>query len=381
MLMTLACAATMAVSLNACAAGAPGSEDNKDVTIALLVGLSGASAATGQTVEKSVELAIDRAKEQAGDVNYSVRVYDTKATPEEASKLAQRAITVDKVKFVIASGGSAEALAIKEVVERNKVPYINASASADPLTQDAKYTFRIAPTLTDTAEGVTKIAADLGLKSVGILYDNGAVGAAFKDLYGSGAKKNGLSSNAVQYTAGASDVTGAVRSISQGSPGAVLIGGSLNADYGLIAKTMVEQGLTVPVMGTSGVASADALSVGGSAYPKLDGAYTVQSTVVDKPAYVAFIDAYKKKYGSADGLNDFAAQVFDATNFAIASLKAAKSTDGTEVVSALTGLSPVDGASGATPISFQTSHNGFSGKYLLAYKLVQGKLVAANLAK
>src|SRR3990170_2816585 len=119
MLKKLATSVALALSLTslaACSDESSGGSDG-DLTIAVVVPLTGASAKTAQQMQNSAELAADEinADGGVGGRQIKLKIYDDKLTPEDATKEAQRAVTRDDAIGIVGAQSSGEALAIREV--------------------------------------------------------------------------------------------------------------------------------------------------------------------------------------------------------------------------------------------------------------------------
>jgi branched-chain amino acid transport system substrate-binding protein len=360
-------------------AGCGGSDSSKggggDLTVAVIIPLTGASAKTAEQMENAAKLAAAEVNADGGvdGKKIALKVYDDKLTPEAATQQAQRAVTRDGAVAVIGAQSSGEALAIREVVERAKVPFITSSATAENVTTDAKFTYRIAPLLTDYADGVVDIGKAIGLKKPAVLNDSGPAGLLLKDLFVKHASDVGVTfaGKPIEYPINGTDVSAQVSKAKSESPDGVLIGGSAGSDHGLVAKTMLEQGLKVPLVGFSPILVNDAIKIAGDAYSELPGVYSLQNLDQNKPQAKEFIAAYQKKYGDAD-LTEQPAQTYDAVKVLAEALKASKGEGKQKLADALNSIEPYDGASGrsGSKIEFSASrHDGYQGKYLVAYKM------------
>lgn len=372
---TLALAASAMLALGACGGGSGDGGGDGDITIAVIVPLTGASAKTAEQMKNAAELAADEVNADGGigGRDLVLKVYDDELTPEAATREAQRAITRDKAVAIIGAQSSGEALAIREVAERSKIPFITSSATSEAVTQDATFTYRIAPLLTDYANGVVDTAEQLGLKSPVLLNDSGPAGLQLKDLFIDRAKEVGLTfaGDPIEFPINGTDVTAQVASAKRENPDGVLIGGSAGSDHGLVAKTMLEQGLDTPLIGFSPILVNDAIEIAGEAYSELPGVYSLQNLDQTKDATQAFFDAYTAEFGE-DKLTEQPAQTYDTVKILAAALEATDGEGGQALSDALEGLDPYDGVSGkaGTTISFgEGKHDGFEGDYLVTYKM------------
>ena len=359
--------------------------DGDPIKVAVIIPLTGASAKTAEQMQHGAELAAAAANDAGGVDGRPIElvIYDDELAPENATTEAQRAVTRDGVVAIVGAQSSGEALAIREVAERAEVPFITSSATVEAVTEGAEYTFRIAPLLTDYANGVVDIGMALGLESPAIAHDSGGAGILLRDLFTNRADEVGLSlsGDPVEYPLNGTDMSAQITAIADQSPDGVLIGGSAGGDHGLFARTMVEQGLEVPLIGFSPILVDDAISIGGEAYAELPSVYSLQNVDQNKADFQAFRDAYFAEFGEAD-LTEHPAQTYDAMNMLVEALIATGGEGGQALAQALEDLDPYNGASGkdGAMIEFDAeSHDGYRGSYLVAYQMDGPNAVQSDL--
>lgn len=376
-----------AMTLTACggsdggSGGSSGSDDDA-IVIGMLAPLTGAAAVTGEQMADVVKMAVEEINADGGvdGRDLELKVYDDKLTADDAAKAAQRAITVDKVTALVGTLASASALAVREVAERNEVPFLVPAASATEVTEGSEYVYRVTVDIEQLATATIGIAQPLKAQSVALLYDNGAVGQGYAEIATDQAEDLGIDVKAIQYTTGASSMASVVQEAKRDNPDAVMIAGSAGADYGLILKSMVEEGLDVPVMGLTTMIGPDAVSVGGDAYNTLPGLYVALARDPENPRYKAFAEQYAAEH-DGDGVNDFAAQSYDAVHILQQTLEATGGDGGKALADALNDLDPYPGVSvpeDAT-ISFADGHDGFAAVTMNVFQYTDGALKPSTL--
>lgn len=371
------------MTLTACSDDGGGSQGDDKIVIGMLAPLTGGAAVTGEQMADVVKLAVDQINADGGidGRNIEVKVYDDKLTAEDAAKAAQRAITVDKVTAIVGTLASASALAVREVAERNKVPFLVPAGSATGITEGSNYVYRVTVDVKQLATATIGIAQPLGAKKVALLYDNGAVGQGYAEVVNGVSGDMGVDVSAIQYSTGASSMASVVQEAKRANPDAVMIAGSAGADYGLILKAMVEEGLKVPVMGLTTMIGPDAVSVGGQAYGELPGVYVALARDPQNAGYIKFVEAYAAKHDGKKNVNDFATQAYDAVNILAEALKETKGKGGQELADALNGIDAYDGVSVSddATISFSDSHDGFGGVSLNVFEYKDSTLKPSKL--
>lgn len=382
----LAALAAGSVVLAGCGNGDTGDSNGGDpITVAIIVPLTGASAQTAEQMQNGAQLAADEINADGG-INGSdlvLEIYDDELTAETATREAQRAITRDGAIAIVGAQSSGEALAIREVAERSQIPFITSSATAEAVTDDATFTYRIAPLLTDYANGVVDVGSTVGLQRPAVLHDSGAAGILLKDLFLSRADEVGLtlSGEPIEYPLNGTDMTAQIAAAAAQNPDGILIGGSAGSDHGLVAKTMVEQGLDIPLIGFSPILVADAIQIAGDAYSQLPGVYSLQNLDQNKESTQEFIAAYTEEFGEVN-LTEHPAQTYDAIQILAEALRTSDGEGGQVLADALNSIEPYNGASGrdGAMIEFtQDRHNGYEADYLVAYEMEGPEAVQADI--
>lgn len=384
---SIAVIALLSLSVAACGGGSTGT-DAESIKVGVLLPLAGPVAQTAGLMKNVAEMTAAQINAAGGvdGKNIDIEVYDTKTDPAEAAKQAQRAITQDKVTALIGAFTTPETLAVADVAdvaERSKVVLIAPSAATPAITADKKYVFRTAPVTGDLAEGMMQVAKALGDTNGALMYDSGGLGLGAKDPIEAAAAQEGVTlTGSVQYPLNASDVSAQVSAAAKDKPGAVFIAGSAGADHGVVAKAMVEQGLKVPFIGLSPIGTPDAIQIAEQAYAQLPGVYTLQCTDQNNPMYQKMLADYNAAYPPVDGLTEQSVQTGVALEWIAEGLGKTGGEGGENLASALEQLPARETAGGRTGAMQQFTaddHDAYGDNYLVAYKVVDGKLTQADI--
>jgi branched-chain amino acid transport system substrate-binding protein len=136
------------------AGGAGAAADTEDVIVlGAAVSLTGKYAQNGANTKNAYDLAVAKINEKGGiDIvgkNYKlvIRYYDDESTPARGTELAERLIQQDGVKFMLGPYSSGLTKAILPVVEKHKVPMVEANgASRELFTKGYRYLFAVLST-------------------------------------------------------------------------------------------------------------------------------------------------------------------------------------------------------------------------------------------
>jgi branched-chain amino acid transport system substrate-binding protein len=350
--------------------------DKPEVAVGALAPITGGNSVFAQHEANSIELGVDEYNASAtGKCKINLTTYDNLGTAEDSTRVAQRAITVDSAQALIGTFASAEALAVKEIAERQKIIFISTTGISNAVTQDATYTFRTSAKNDDYPVSMAALIKRLGLSKPAIIHDDGPVGSSLAGPVADMLVSEGFTvAGSVEYALNATDLSANMQQIADLGADSLLLLSSSGADSGLVIKTEHEQGLTLPIMGFSSIGSPDAQTVAGDAFDSID-VYSFFNRDPAKPEYIAFHDAYEAKYGAEANLAEQAAPAYDGVKVLGAALDATDcSTDGAELAEAIHALPPIPAASGPVggEISFTDTQDGHGSLEVPPFKIVDG---------
>ncbi len=172
----------------------PGAQVGKPYKIGFAPDVTGGGAFLGEPERKVAEIIAAQLEESGGVVGpdgvrheVEILIGDTESNPDVAVSVARRYIEEDEVVVVVAASVTPISLAIAEVAEETKVPYISMASSlaiiTDPDTKEMRpWVFKVAQSNGDVAVWQVKRMQALGATSVCYLYENTGYG---KDCFAS----------------------------------------------------------------------------------------------------------------------------------------------------------------------------------------------------
>jgi branched-chain amino acid transport system substrate-binding protein len=280
----LALAAALAVALPLVAQAQK--LEGRSVKIGCLVPLTGKGAEWGQGAKPSMEIAVEEinAKGGVGGVPIELICYDDQTLEAEALKQMSRLVDRDKVLAVVGPcfSGPFETIA-PQLDERFKTP-VDSYCSAKPgLSAMSKWAFRNTLTSDKQLKPVVDAwLAEYKIKKVVIIYDAedavskgegaGVLPALFK-------AHNIEILDSLTYRTKDTDYSAQVtKAKSLGAEGIAL--GSCYQNAAAIAKEMVKQGLTVPIIGGACAGAPGYIEIAGKA---AEGTYMSTAAWLDDP--------------------------------------------------------------------------------------------------
>ena len=257
--------------------------ETKEVTVALVVPLSGPWARQGVLEREGAEMAIDDINasggiKSMGGAKLRLIVADTGDTPEKAKNAAQR-LVAQEPELVGGVGAwlSSFTLAVTEVTERAEIPWLTLSYSGQITDRGFHYVFQTSATAERQAElalpTILKMAESANEKKPGttaIVNDNTAAPLSFvKPMLAGGLEKAGLKLlvNEV-FTPPLSDATPIIAKVRSARPDFLFLAPTAVPDDALLLRKMTEMNIPatrLPVVGNGAhLATPELLKVAGA---------------------------------------------------------------------------------------------------------------------
>jgi branched-chain amino acid transport system substrate-binding protein len=340
---------------------ATGTANINEIKIGINYELSGEVATYGQSSVEGIELAIEQVN-AAGGINGKKIVpvkYDNKSEPSEATTLANKLITQDKVIAILGPATSGSFMGQIPVANKNKIPVASGSATADDVTVTEngvqEYAFRVC--FNDSFQGTVMAnfaSENLSAKNAVVIMDSSSD-------YGKGLAKNfkstftaagGTIVDEVAFVKGDTDFNAILTKIKGQNFDVIYIPGYYN-EAGLIIKQARAQGITAPILGADGFDSPTLLELAGAS--ALNDVYFTNhySSLDQDPNVLKFIDDFKAKYNKEP--DAFNALGYDVAMFMIDAIGRSDALTGEAVKNALEATEGFVGVTGT--LSVDENHN------------------------
>lgn len=347
--------------------------------IGAILSVTGANAPLGEAEKKALELELDKINKAGGANGHQLELVleDDESDTAKAVAAVNKLIKVDKVAAVIGGTGTGTSMGIKPVVTASKIPYISMAAGDVITAPDTKWVFR--------APGKNSLAADkaleyiektLKVKKIAVLYDSNPFGQDGITMITKSAPARGLTIVAQEkYETAAADVTAQLTNIKAANPEVVIVWGT-NPMPAKAAATMKQLGITVPYVGSHGIANAKFIELAGDSangvvFPA--GKLILPASITNaaqKKAVDAFIKDYKAKYND-ESPNTFAGHAYDALYI----LKDALAIAGSEPTALRAQIEKTNGFAGPDGMYKYTAdnHDGLALSDFVMVKIEGGK--------
>lgn len=372
----LSCAAAIALLGTATA--------QADVTVGVILSLTGPAASLGKPAENTVKLW----PEKIGGEKAHVIIVNDNSDPTESAKQASKLITEDKVDVLVGSSITPPSIAVMEVAGRNHVPLVSlggGNAIIEPQEGPRTWAFKIPAPETLSVQRVVKDMKAKKIKTVGVIAVTTGYGEGFLKAFQKEAAANDIKITATERI-GAQDISATTQAlhIVSAKPDAVYI-----FSFGTPGATpqleLVKRGYKGLIYQTHGVANADFLRVGGkdlngtrlAVAPVLVAEQLPDTNPAKKPG-VEYVTKYEAKYG-AGSRSLFGSTAWTAYNMLDATIPVAmkKAKPGTPAFhqalrDALEGMEEVVSPEGVFNMS-RENHNGLDARGQVMVKIENGK--------
>lgn len=352
------------------------------VLIGAIVSATGPASALGEQERNVLEMMQAQINNAGGVLGRPVKIVveDDKSDPKEAVTAANRLIQQEKAVALIAATTSSSTLAVKEISAQAGIPQMALAAGNDVTDKPpVEWIWRTPPKdALAVANALTYVSGTLKLKKIAVLHDENAFGASGAAEIERTAADYGLEIvGSESYKTNDTDLTAQLTKIKGNSPEAVIVWGT-NPGPALAAKNMKQLGMTIPFIGSHGIANKTFIELAGDAaegvvFPA--GKLIVPSSITDakqKEVTYAFIEQYKAAYG--DSPNTFAGHAFDAVLLLVAAIEQSGSTEAAAIQSGLNSTRGFAGPDGIFNYS-ETNHDGLVAEDMIMVKIEGGQWV------
>jgi branched-chain amino acid transport system substrate-binding protein len=355
-----------------------------DVTVGVILSMTGPAASLGKPAENTVKIWPD----QIGGQKVRLVMLNDSSDATEASKQASKLITEEKVDVIVGPSITPPSIAAMEVAGRNATPIIalgGGNAIIDPQEGPRKWAFKMAAPESLSVDRVIEHMKAHKIKNVGVIAVTTSYGEGFLKAFSTQAPAAGIKVSATERI-GAQDVsaTSQVLKVMASNPDAVYI-----FSFGTPGATphieLVKRGYKGAIYQTHGVANADFLRIGGKdvegAYmavaPVLVAEQLAESNPIRKPA-MEYVTQYEGKYGP-NTRSQFGSTAWTALNWLQATVPVAlkKAQPGTPefrqaLRDALEGMKEVVSPEGVFNMS-AGNHNGLDARGQVMVRIEGGK--------
>jgi len=279
------------------------------VKIGVIVSATGPAASLGIPEKNTIAMC----PKTIGSKSVEYIVQDDTTDTTNAVQVAKKLATESNVDAIIGTSTTPAALAMLDVVADNETPTISLASSIriiDPVDAKRAWMFKTPQTDVMMAGAILEHMAKSGVKSIGYIGFNDALGEAFFAEVDKAAKARNIPLVANErFAPKDTSVVGQSLKLVAAKPDAVIVGAS-GTPAALPARTLIEQGYKGKLYFNHGVANNDFLRVGGR---DVENAFVPASPVIvaaqlpDNHPSKKIAQEYVKSYEAANGPGSVAA--------------------------------------------------------------------------
>jgi branched-chain amino acid transport system substrate-binding protein len=359
------------------------------VKVGVIVSATGPAASLGIPERNTVGLC----SKSIGGKTVEFILLDEASDTTTAVQNAKKVIGEDKVDAIIGTTTTPTTLAILDVISDGETPTISLASSIriiDPMDARRAWMFKTPQTDVMMAGAIVEHMANNGVKTIGYVGFNDALGEAFFAEIDKAAKARNITLAANErFAPKDTSVVGQSLKLLAAKPDAIVIGAS-GTPAALPARTLAEQGYKGKLYFNHGVANNDFLRVGGK---DVEGGFVPASPVIvaaqlpdghpAKKQATEYIKVYEAAFGPGS-VSAFGSYTWDAclelANAIPQALKAAQ--PGTKefrraLRDALEGTKDLPVTNGAVNMS-RTDHLGLDSRARVMVQIKDGKWVLQN---
>lgn len=285
--------------------------------------LTGDAAVYGQPEQNTIALAVDKLNSAGGINGQQVQIIyeDGKCSGQDATNAAQKLVNVDGVQAIIGGFCSGETIPVVPVAAQAKVVVLSPGASSPKLTGISPYFFRDYPSDASQATIYADVAYNKkGWRTVAVMQEQTDYATALNDAFSKNFSGFGGKTIVQAFPSTATDFRSFLTTLKAQNPDALFVDTQTPAVSARIFDQLKQLGWKPALLVDDATAGDPDTIKKYSA--QLEGAITAEflPSTTD-PQYMAFIDAYKAKYGDVPPYQNYMATVYDAVNLLAAGIK------------------------------------------------------------
>jgi len=256
------------VALSLAALGCGDSGEKEVYKIGAVLSISGPAAPLGQPEQRSLMLLEKQINAEGGVDGHQVSfiIEDDESEPAKANTAVTKLINQDGVAAIVGASSTGSTLAMAEVTEKSKVPQVCCAAGTKITDPVKRYVYRTPPTDNMAIEKVMGyLKDDLEVTKIAVLHDANAFGTGGADEIDKTCGDYGITVVAREsYGSTDTNMVGQLTKIQGTDAEAVVVWGT-NPGPASIAKNMKELNMTIPFVGSHGIANKKFIELAGDA--------------------------------------------------------------------------------------------------------------------
>ncbi len=353
--------------------GSSSSFAKKPLKIGSFLAVTGPASFLGDPELKTLQMYIEEINAKGGVDGHKIEFvhYDTKGKAKEAKNFVNRLIKKDRVDVIIGGTTSGNTLAVIDIVQRAKVPFISLAGSIKIVEPVKKWVFKTPHTDKMAAQKIFEDMKKRGITKIALITGNGGFDKSGRAQCLALAPKYGIKIVAdEQYNNSDTDMTTQLTKIRATDAQAILNFGFGKAPA-IVAKNAKQLGIKLPIYESHGVASKKFIELAGDAANGIRlpaAALIVADQLPDTDPQKSVLLSYKKKFEAKYGpVSTFGGHAYDALFIVVNAVKRAGVIDRAKIRDEIEKTKGFVGTGGVFNMS-PTDHLGLG---LDAFKMIE----------
>ncbi|OCC14938.1 Branched-chain amino acid ABC transporter, amino acid-binding protein [Dissulfuribacter thermophilus] len=348
---------------------------NRPIKIGSFLALTGPASFLGDPELKTLKMYIEEVNAKGGIDGHKVELiyYDTGGKAKEAKDVVKRLIKKDRVDVIIGGSTSGTTLAVIDIIERARIPFISLAGSIKIIQPVKKWVFKTPHTDRMAAAKIFEDMKKRGITKVALITGDGGFDKSGRAQCLDLAPKYGIQIVADEkYSNSDTDMTTQLTKIRSTDAQAILNFGFGKAPA-IVTKNVRQLGIKLPLYQSHGVASRKFIELAGKA---ADGvrfpaaALLVAEKLPDNDPQKKVLMDYKTKYEAKYGpVSTFGGHAYDGLFIVLEAIDRANSLDKAKIRDEIERTKNFIGTGGIFNMS-PTDHLGLD---LSAFKMLEVK--------
>jgi branched-chain amino acid transport system substrate-binding protein len=318
----------------------PVEDESGEISIGVVLPLTGHLASTGELMKQGFALALDEINSgQLGNLQFKFIIEDDTSTPEGAVAAFNKLIHEDGVSVILGPASSSATEAAFPIAHENRVVAISPTSGARGLSAIGDFVFRV-PLTTGVVvpEGIEVTSAKLGYQRVATMYDETDGFSTDREA----ALQEAFTAKGIEvlttepFRSGDTDFSAQLTEIQALNPDAIFVSALPPEKPGILIQAH-QLGITAPFI-VSSLTGVEVEAAGAAAEGSMT--FTGWLPTGDTPGNQAFVQNYSATYGMEP--NGFAASSYATVYILAEAIRNAQSTDSTAIRDALANIMDLD---------------------------------------
>ncbi len=219
--------------------------------------ISGSNSPLGEPEKNSMNMFVDKVNKEGGIDGHPLTavIYDDEGDATKCLNMVKKLIEKDNVLAIVGPSLSGNTLAVMPVVEEKQIPLISCAASIKITSPVNKWVFKTPQTDVQAVERIYEYLAKKGIKKIAIMTVSNGYGDSGKEQLKAQAPGAGMTIVAEEsFGEKDEDMTAQLTKI-KGSGAEAIVCWGTNPGPAIVAKNIVQLGITIPLIQSHGVAS------------------------------------------------------------------------------------------------------------------------------